>query len=158
MTAKGIDFTGLAYMGALILGAVVVYKVVKSGGAVAESVKATFTDAVTAVGNVAGVAVDAVTPTNPNNIFNKAFQPIADLFIGSNPDEKSDGSRLLSQFTTFDQEDADQGAASRLLQRRQDFIPLTAADQDDADLGRAMAEYSGAPFINYSHLARGVFK
>lgn len=157
MTAKGVDFTGIAYLAALVVGAVVVYKVVKSGGAVAESIRGTVADVVTAGGQAVGAVVDAVTPTNPNNVFNRAFQPIADLFIGSDPDKKADGSKLLSSFTSFDQEDADQGAAMRLLQRRPDLMPLYPADQDDADLGRAMAEYSGAAFVDYSHLRRGVF-
>jgi len=156
MTAKGVDFTGIAYLAALVVGAVVVYKVVKSGGAVAESIRETVGDVVAAGGRVVGAAVDAVTPTNPGNIFNKTFQPIADLFIGSDPD-KANGSKLLSSFTAFDQEDADLGAAGRVLQRRPDLLGNSVADQDDADIGRALAENSGAAFIDYSKLNRGVF-
>lgn len=155
MNARGIDFTGIAYLAALAVGAVVVFKVVKSGGAVASSVRETVGDVVTAVGRAAGTAVDAVTPTNPNNIFNRAFQPIADLFIGSDPD-RANGSRLLAQFTASDQDDADDGAAMRLLTRRPDLLQ-SVNDQDDADIGRMLNQNSGAPFVDYSKLSRGVF-
>lgn len=158
MTAKGVDFTGIAYLAALVVGAVVVYKVVKSGGAVADSIRSTVGDVVAAGGKAVGAAVDAITPTNPNNIFNRTFQPIADLFIGSDPNKKADGSRLLSQFTTLDQEDADLGAAGRLLQRRPDLWGNSTADQDDAAQGAAIAAGSGMAFVDYSKLSRGVFK
>jgi ABC-type sugar transport system substrate-binding protein len=69
---------------------------------------------------------------------------------------EGDGAKLLNTFTAFDQEDADLGAAGRALAKRPDLL-MTVADQDDADLGAALAASSGAAFINYSHLSRGVF-
>lgn len=154
MTAKGIDFTGIAYLIGIGAAAFVVYKVVKAGPATVESV-------VTAVKGAVGDAIDAVTPTNPNNVFNRVFQPVADLFIGSDPEAaaKANGSRLLAQMTsTMESDDAEIGAAGRLLMRRPDLLGNSVADADDAAQGVAIAEGSGMAFIDYSKLSRGVFK
>jgi len=159
MNARGVDFTGIAYIGALIVGAVVVYKVVKGGAGVAAGVQSAVSGAVSTVKEAAGAAVDAVTPTNPNNIFNRLFQPVADALIkGGSPDAATrSGSKLLHTFTAADQDDADMGAAMRTLQRRPDYL-LTALDLEDAEIGAAMSAANGESFMSYEKLRRGAIK
>jgi hypothetical protein len=62
MKFRGVDFTGLAYLAALGVGAFVVYRVVTRGPAAVG-------DAVAAVGGAAGRAVNLINPANPENIF-----------------------------------------------------------------------------------------
>lgn len=155
MNARGIDFTGIAYLGALIVGGVVVYQLVKSGGKVGAAVSG----AVETVKAAAGAAVDAVNPTNENNIFNRLIgKPLAEIFVkGGNPDERTNGSALLSRFTAIDQEDADIGAAMRALQRRPDLI-ASPGDIEDAENGFNMAAMAGYPVTANAKLGKGVFK
>lgn len=175
MNARGIDFTGIAMLIGIGIAGYVGYRLVKGAPDLASAVRGTIADGLAVAQNAVGTAIDAVTPTNPGNIFNRGANAataaltgdpsmtpglwIENLFRGS-PGENS-GERLLAQFTAFDQEDADQGAAGRQLSQhmtRRPDLYWTAADQDDADLGFAMSSASGAAFVDYSRLARGVFK
>lgn len=158
MNARGVDFTGIAMLVGIGVAAYVGYRVIKGAPSVAGAVG----DAVDAAGRAAGAVVEAITPTNPNNIFNRAFQPIADLFIkGGNPDDAPSGQSLLSRFsttpTTADIEDAQLGADMRALQKRPELL-MTQADRDDAELGASLSAFNGAAFVDYSRLRRGVYK
>lgn len=163
MTARGIDFSGIAYLAALGLGAFVVFRVVRAAP-----------ESAAAVGRAVSDAVQAVNPVNPENVFNQAANSVTATLTGdpgmtpglwletkirqlTGNTGEANGARVLDAFTALDQEDADMGAAMKFLQRRPDLL-MTAADQEDADIGAAMSAMSGAAFINYSHLSRGVFR
>lgn len=171
MNARGIDFTGIAMLAGIGLVAYVGYRVAKGAPSVAEAVG----DTVAAAGRAVSATVDAVNPVNPENVFNRAANSVTATLTGDpgmtpglwienlfkgNPGE-NDGSKLLDYFSTIDQEDADQGAAGRQLaqhmERRPDLY-LWPADVEDAELGAAMAASTGAAFVDYSKLRRGVFK
>lgn len=161
MNPRGIDFTGIAYLAVLAVAGYAVYRVAKGAPTVAA-----------AVDRVAAAAVEAVNPASPNNLANRAANAITatvtgdpgmtpglwleNLFKGNGGNV--DGDRLLADFSgTWDRDDADLGQAGRTLMRRAEPTGWTAADQDDADLGFAMASNSGAAFMDYSKLRRGVF-
>lgn len=162
MTARNIDFTGLAYLAALAAGGFVVYRLVKAAPATVDAAVKTVKEAGAAV-------IQAVNPTDENNLANRGVNAIARYITGDpnttaglaierlfkgNPDE------LRSQFDpdVWDRDDADLGRAARTAEKRgESLAAFGVSDQDDADQGRAMAELSGAAFFDYSKLRRGVF-
>lgn len=165
MTARGIDFTGIAYLVVLAAAGYAVYRVAKGAPTVAEAVQ-----------RVTDAAITAVNPADPNNLANRAANAITArltddpsmtpglwlenqlkrLFTGSG--KSTEGDKLLADFAgAWEQDDADIGRAGLTLMRRGEPIGWTAADQDDADLGFAMSANAGAAFIDYSRLRRGVF-
>lgn len=159
MNARGVDFTGIAYLIALGVGSFVVYRLVQS----VPSVKAAVGNAVDAVKSAAGVALQAVNPVNPDNLANRGFEAVvkaatgrtvADWFPGGNPD----GSQVLAQFNAADQDDADLGKAMRSARLRGENLFATAADQEDSDIGAAMAAATGSPFISYQKMTRGIIR
>lgn len=159
MTARGIDFTGIAYLVALGVGGFVVYRLVQSVPSVNTAVR----NAASAVRDAAGAALNAVNPVNPDNVFNRGFEAtlkaatgrtMADFFPGTRPDP----ARLASQFNAADVDDAELGVAMRRALLRNEGLFTSPADRDDAELGAAMSAASGAPFYDYSKLARGVIR
>jgi len=162
MTARGIDFTGLAYLLALAAGGYVVYRVIKAGPATVETIVSSAKEAGAAV-------VQAVNPTDENNLANRAANAITqyvtgdpgttlgltlERFFKGNPEE------LRSQFDpdAWDRDDAELGRVARTAEKRGESLAAFGVwDRDDADLGLSMAENSGAAFMDYSKLRRGVF-
>lgn len=160
MTARGIDFTGIAYLVALAAAGYAVYRVAKGAPTVAEAVQ-----------KVADAAVAAVNPADPNNLANRGANAVT-AWLTDDPSmtpglwlerlftrgDNKDGDKLLADFSgVWDRDDADLGRQMQTLVKRGEVPSWSTADQDDADLGRAMAELSGAPFLDYSKMRRGVF-
>lgn len=158
MTARGIDFTGIAYLVGLALAGYAVYRVVQS----VPNVKQAIGEAVDGAQRAAARVVDAVNPTSSGNVFNQGFEGIVKAVTGRDVADiigpkSNDGDQLLSRFSVLDAEDAELGAAIRRLALRGDDLSLNALDAEDAELGQNMAAASGAAFIDYSRLRRGVF-
>lgn len=159
MTARGVDFTGIAYLVALAVGGYAVYRVVQS----VPSVKASVDNAVNAVKNAAGAALQAVNPVNPDNVVNRGFEAVVKAATGRTvadwfPGKKPDSEALKEKFTAADQDDLDLGAAMRSARLRGDGMPLTPLDQEDSDIGAAMAAATGSPFISYQKMTRGIIR
>jgi|SRR5882672_3198017 len=153
----------------LVIGAVVLYKLAKSGVAAADTVKKSVTE-----------VVNAINPANPDNIVNRQLTQVVQTLTGG-PDTlgtwlagkldpasrqaerdaaalnqpspggakpKPSQSAALSQ---FDLDDAEEGAIIAANARGLSFVGQ--ADLDDAEMGaqfsRAAAE---RPYLDYSHL------
>lgn len=137
MTARGIDFTGMAYLAALAALGYGLYRLVQAGPDVAKKVG----DAVTS-------ALTAINPASPDNL---AYQGANAVTRAATGDQSGtfgtklweffhpDTVKLESQLFTGAVSTAAADAAA-LLARADATAQWLAGDQDDAELGQAMRD------------------
>lgn len=140
-TIRGVDFTGIAYLGVLAFAGAIVWKLYSRSGDIAQ-----------AVSDTVGTVVDAVNPASRTNIVNRAANAVYQSTSGT---DNTIGTRLAELFN-----DATKAADRAMKPTGIDLGSYAdTVDRDDAAIGafgRALefGQKADAPSLDYSHLTR----